>query len=178
MRIGIGERAKKYSVYDTEDCRVRANAKGKSQNSDGGKTHTLAKHSCAVAQILYQFIENPGAARFPAFLLHALDAAKLYARLAHRFSAGQSAAHQILCTHLHVEPQLRVHLAFHAGTIEYCLRPSTEPAPEVHTSSSVMSQIPTMMRAIIRISAPLSGPRSLLDVPADRRPPAPRVGGS
>src|SRR5580704_12246135 len=149
MSIGVRERAKKYSVHDAEDCRVGANAEGKSEDSDGGKAQTLAKHSYAVAQILYQFIEKSGAARFPAFLFYLLDAAKFDARSAHRFLSRNAVAYQTLCTCLDMETEFYVHFAFDAGTTKRCLQPRTQPAPNRHTSSGLVPRIPPMTSAML-----------------------------
>src|SRR5580692_1090194 len=96
MSIRVGQRAKKYCVYDAEDCGVRANAERKSEHGDGSKTRALAKHPCTVTQILLQFVKKADAPRFPTFFFDALHTAKLDARSARRFLTRNAAAYQIL----------------------------------------------------------------------------------
>src|SRR5579859_1277486 len=153
LRIGVGQRAKKYSVHDAEDGGVRADAKSKGEDGHGGKTRAFAKHSCAKAQILVQLVEEGERSSLAAFFFDALDSAKFNSCPAHRLLARHAFVQQVLCTRLDVETKFRVHLALHSRTPESCLQPGTEPAPQSHTSSSLLLQIPASICDFIRASA-------------------------
>src|SRR4029077_19759760 len=111
-------------------------------------------------KILEQLIEKADASRRAPFLFDALDSTELNARTAHSFLARNATSYQVLCTRLDVKAQLRIHLAFHARAPQRCVPPRTERAPELHTSSGVITTCPAMTCALIRTSAPPWGLRA------------------
>src|SRR5882724_10041751 len=149
-RSGILRRhcAKHQSIYEAEDGSVRADAKGKNQNGGKSEPRGLAQHTNAVAQILNQGFDEAHTERLPAFFLDALDSAKLHPRPPHRFLARYAATHQIFRVRLHVESQLRIHLALHPRAPQRRAQPRTKSAPLCHTSSGFAPRIPAITFAM------------------------------
>src|SRR2546423_9825606 len=157
--------AEKEAACYGENCRVQSDSQSQRENYGGSKSWILAQHAQAIAQVLEQSFEEVHPTRLTAFLLCALDAAKLDARQPQGFIAWHTASHQILSTRFDVETQLRIHFAFHARAPQNCAQPGAPPIPQPHTSSGTTSNTPANPTALIRTSVRPSDRRASLAAP-------------
>src|SRR5215472_4790038 len=136
FRAWIRQGYEQNSIHQAEDGGVRADAQSQRERSNKRERPVFAQHAQAETQILHEAVGEVDATRVAAFLLGALDGAKLDARPPQRFLAGHAATHQILGVRLDVEAQLRVQLALHPRTIDDCGRPRPQLIPKAHAPSS------------------------------------------
>ena len=167
--VRIRQRFEQDGVHRAEDRRRGSDAQGQRKCRDRCEARRAQHAARAVAQVLNQRFNEAHTARLAAFLFDALDPAKLQPRPPHCFMAHHAAAHQILCIRLHVESQLRIHLALHPRAPQRCLSPRTQPSPQRHSSSSIARRI-LRCPLLIRISAPPLDLRQPLGVPVPRMP--------
>src|SRR5215469_17318453 len=135
FRVCIRQRHEQNSIHQAEDGGVRADAESQGENSNSRESRVFAECAQAETQILGEAVGEVDATRVAAFLLGALDGAKLDARPPPRFLEWHAAAHQIFGARLDVKAQLRIHLAFHAWTMDDCARPRPQLIPKAHASS-------------------------------------------
>src|SRR6266403_2455433 len=128
-------------MQNAEDRSIGTDTEPEDQYRKNSEAWILAQHAQAVTQILNEVVDQVCAARLPAFFFDALDSPKLQPRPPHRLRPSHAAANQIFRVRLHVEAQLRVHLAFHPRAPQHCPYPRKEPSPQRHSSSSIARRI-------------------------------------
>src|SRR5215510_12545339 len=96
----IRKSLQEHRINDREDGGVRADAKGKGEDSDGGEARILAQHAGCEAQVLPASFEE----RFPAcgtnFFLRGIETAALETHGAKGFLTAHSLLHSFFGGHL------------------------------------------------------------------------------
>jgi hypothetical protein len=105
-------------IDDGEDCRVRADADGKSKNRRGRKSGAAAEGARRIPEILCRFIEQAQAESLPARFFERLQGSELSSRPKFGRNGRHSGADEIRCVTLAMKPELRIHLRFHAAAAE------------------------------------------------------------
>ena len=155
-RVAHGKGAQDQAVEEREDRRVGADAQGQRQRGDEGEDGALAEHACAVAQVLAEVLEEAGAARVPAGLLHLLEPPQLELRATAGFGLAQTVANVICGLAFEVIPKLGVELDLEAT-------PAQEPSQHAHHA-------PASRAARIRAIASVRRRQFASSVPSWARP--------
>ena len=111
LRLDDRQRTQQQLAIEGEDRRVGPDAERQRQNRDARDDRRLDEHAHRqpdVGQQSLQLVGEPQAARLPAVVLHALDAAEMDAGAPQRFPPGHAGACQILGVGVEVKSHLLV----------------------------------------------------------------------
>ena len=115
IRLDDRQRTQQQLAVEGEDRRVGPDPESQRHDRDAGDDRGLDQHAhrqANVGQHSLQLVGEPQAARLPAVVLHALDAAEVDPGASQRFPSGHPGADQILGVGFEVEPDLLVQGVF------------------------------------------------------------------
>ncbi len=113
-RIGVRQWAQQHAIYNAEDCRGRADTKGKGKENDDGKAGIFSQHTKGEAQILKERFQKGQSAALAIKFFGLFDASEFDHRLATCFCGAHTGAQIVFDVHLE--------MAFHFVS-EFALSP-------------------------------------------------------
>ena len=106
--LRVGQRPHEGGVGDTEDGGRRGHAERYDEQTAQGETGIPAQAARSETEVLGQFVDQSQAARLPARVLHARDAAEMHPRAARRVRSWHPGLDQVIAVGLEVKPHLLV----------------------------------------------------------------------
>src|SRR5208337_1427254 len=128
--MGNRQWAEHNGVDQTENSRVRANAQGEGEDSDGGEAGDFAQHAQAEAEVLHEVVPPEPAAGFVEALLSLGDVSEGAPRRPASLFFAQTLLFQLLRLELKMRFDLRCEVILFALSPEHHLNPPRPRVPE------------------------------------------------
>src|SRR2546423_7190073 len=111
VRIVIWQRAQQHAVYNTENCRGRADGQCQREDHDRGDAGISAQLSQTVAAIGENGVEPVAHAFFANLFFHLLETAKFHPRGALRFFEREAGTNIFVCQYFELRANLLVKIS-------------------------------------------------------------------